>query len=197
MQTTERPTNDPPARGTSPARGVILVAVAVVLGFFVLRAIDDTGAGTAGVDVEAASDDASEGAADAPAAEGEGEGEGDATDPAAGGEGAEAPAEPEAEVRPPGEVVVAVANASGVQGAAAAQTDAIAAGGYLTGTAGNAPDSSDTTQVMAIPGFEAEAAVLAEAIGAPEGAVQPMSDPPPLDIEGIHLVVVLGTDLAG
>lgn len=191
MQTTERPTNDPPARGSSPARGVILVAVAVVLGFFVLRAIDDTGAGTAGVEVEAPADDA----ADAPATEGEDEG--DAAEPGADGDGADAPTEPEAEVRPPGEVVVAVANASGVQGAAAAQTDAIAAGGYQTGTAGNAPDSSETTQVMAIDGFEAEAAVLAEAIGAPEGAVQPMSDPPPLDIEGIHLVVVLGTDLAG
>jgi hypothetical protein len=190
MQTTERPTNDPPARGTSPARGVVLVAVAVVLGFFVLRAIDDTGAGPVAVDIEAPADDAAEAPAD--------DGDGDATEPAADGDGGEAPAEPEAEVRPPGEVVVAVANASGVQGAAAAQTDAIAAGGYQTGTAGNAPDSSDTTQVMAIPGFEAEAAVLAEAIGAPEGAVQPMSDPPPMEeVEGVHIVVVLGTDLAG
>ena len=42
MQTTERPPTGP-SRGTSPVRGVVLVAVAVVLGFFILRAIDDTG----------------------------------------------------------------------------------------------------------------------------------------------------------
>ena len=51
MQTTDRPPTGP-ARGASPVRGVVLVAVAVVLGFFILRAIDDTGAGPSIDDVE-------------------------------------------------------------------------------------------------------------------------------------------------
>ena len=53
MQTTERPPTGP-VRGSSPMRGVILVAVAAVLGFFVLRAIDDSGGGPTAAEIEAA-----------------------------------------------------------------------------------------------------------------------------------------------
>ena len=45
MQTTERPPTGPTR--PSPVRGVVLVAVAAVLGFFLLRAIDDSGSGIA------------------------------------------------------------------------------------------------------------------------------------------------------
>src|SRR5690606_25418144 len=152
MQTTERPPT-PTSRGTSPARGVLLVAVAVIVGVFVLRALDDTGAGPA-VDVV---DDATE-QGEAPPPEEEG-----GEQPPAG---------------PPQEITVLAANASGVSGAAAAQTDAIAGGGYQTVEPTNAPEHLDATQILAVPGFEAEAAALAAAIGAPEGAVQPMPDPP-------------------
>jgi hypothetical protein len=176
MQTTERPPTGP-TRGGSPVRGVVLVAVAVVLGFFILRAIDDTGAGpavTTGTSTSAG---------------------GDTTAGADPTEATETTAAPEA--RPPGEVVVLVANASGVQGAAAGQTDAIKGGGYQVLPAANAPEAVDATQVLPIAGYEAEAAVLAAAIGAPEGAVQAMPDPPPLDLAGAHVLVLLGPDLAG
>ena len=181
MQTTERPPTGP-TRGGSPVRGVVLVAVAVVLGFYVLRAIDDTGAGPvettgspeAPSDTTVAPDDA------AP----------DET----GTETTEAEAPP---ARPPAEVVVLVANASGAQGAAAGQSEAIEGGGYQVAPPTNAPEQVETTQVLAVEGYEAEAAVLAADIGAPEGAVQPMPDPPPLDLAGAHLLVLLGPDLAG
>jgi LytR cell envelope-related transcriptional attenuator len=173
MQTTERPPAGP-TRGSSPMRGVVLVAVAVVLGFFVLRAIEDTGGGPTAEEIEAAADttSSSEDAADST----------DTTAPAA---------------RPTAEVVVLVANASGVQGAAAAQSEAIARGGYQVLPAANAPSDVEATQVMATAGYEADAAALAAAIGARPDSVVPMPDPPPLDVTGAHVLVMLGPDLAG
>jgi hypothetical protein len=174
MQTTERPPAGP-TRGSSPMRGVVLVAVAAVLGFFILRAIEDTGGGPSPEEIEAAGDttQSSEEAADT-------------TDTTA------APA-----ARPTAEVVVLVANASGVQGAAAAQAEAIASGGYQVLPAANAPSEVEATQVMAMPGYEADAAALAAAIGAPPDSVVEMPDPPPLDLTGAHVLVMLGPDLAG
>jgi hypothetical protein len=91
---------------------------------------------------------------------------------------------------------VLVANASGVQGAAGNQATAIQQGGYQVLPAANAPQNVEATQVLAIAGYEAEAAALATAIGAPPESVAPMPDPPPLDLAGAHLLVVLGPDLA-
>jgi LytR cell envelope-related transcriptional attenuator len=171
MQTTERPPTGSP-RGTSPARGVVLVAVAVVLGFFVLRAIDDTGGSAPDIESEA------------PAGEGE----------AAPPETPDTTAPPT--TRPPAEVTVLVANASGVTGAAAEQTDIIAGAGYATVEPTDAPQQSDTTQVLAAEGFEADAAALATAIGATPEAVQPMPEPPPLELGGAQVLILLGTDRA-
>jgi hypothetical protein len=174
MQTTERPPAGP-ARGSSPMRGVVLVAVAAVLGFFVLRAIEDTGGGPTQAEIEAANDTTAS-----------------SEDAAASTDTTAAPA-----ARPPGEVVVLVANASGVQGAAAAQSEAIASGGYQVLPAANAPSEVEATQVMATAGYEADAAALAAAIGAPAESVVAMPDPPPLDLTGAHVLVMLGPDLAG
>ena len=172
MQTTERPPTGP-ARGSSPMRGVILVAVAAVLGFFVLRAIDDVGGGPTAAEIEAAN--ATDDSADttAPAST-------DTTAPQA---------------RPPGEVVVLVANASGIQGAAGAQSEAIQAGGYQVLPAANASEQP-ATQVLATAGYEADAAALAAAIGAPPESVGAVPDPPPLDLAGANVLVLLGPDLA-
>jgi LytR cell envelope-related transcriptional attenuator len=177
MQTTERPPTGP-SRGSSPVRGVVLVAVAVVLGFFLLRAIDDTGGGADVGDDDAATDTSASG--------------GDA-----GTDGGGAPTETTAPpARTPDQVIVLVANASGVSGAAAEQTAALQAGGYQVAEPTNAPANVEATQVLPTAGFEAEAAVLAASIGAPEGAVQPMPDPPPLDLAGANILVMLGPDLA-
>lgn len=175
MQTTERPPTGP-ARGNSPVRGVVLVAVAVVLGFFILRAIDDTG-GAPGVP-----DDETVATAGEDGAEGETPG---STEPAA------------PQPRPVGEVTVLVANGSGVSGAAAQQTDLLAGAGYLTLEGTNAPEELDATQVLAVAGYEADAAALATAINAPPESVATMPDPPPLETGGAQILVLLGKDLAG
>jgi hypothetical protein len=175
MQTTERPPTGP-ARGTSPVRGVVLVAVAVVIGFFILRAIDDTGAGPSIADTETTDEPQGTAGTTAPPAS----------------EETTAPPAP----RPPAEVVVLVANASGVSGAAAAQSETIQGGGYQVLPPGNAENAVETTQVLPVAGFEAEAAALAAEIGAGEGAVQPMPDPPPVDLAGANVLVLLGPDLA-
>jgi LytR cell envelope-related transcriptional attenuator len=174
MQTTERPPAGP-TRGSSPMRGVVLVAVAAVLGFFVLRAIEDTGGGPTPEEIEAANDTT------APP-----------DDTAASTDTTAAPAP-----RPPSEVVVLVANASGVQGAAANQSETIAGGGYQVLPAANAPSEVEATQVMATAGYEADAAALAAAIGAPPDSVVAMPDPPPLDLTGANVLVMLGPDLTG
>jgi len=92
MQTTERPTG--PSRNQSPARGVVLVAVAVVLGFFVLRAMNNTSA-----PVSTATGSATT-----------------VTTAAGGGAGKTTGTTAGAAMRPPSQVTVVVANASGVKG---------------------------------------------------------------------------------
>ncbi|HET6949537.1 MAG TPA: LytR C-terminal domain-containing protein, partial [Acidimicrobiales bacterium] len=144
------------------------------LGFFVLRAMDNTDADVGTVDV---------GDADASTTPGS-----DTTPPASDA----APA-----ARPPGQVTIVVANASGVQGAAAKQTEKLAQSGYLTAPAGNAPEGTElqATQIMAAPGYEPEAAALAAGLGKPD-AVVPLPNPAPVDMTGANILVLLGTDLA-
>jgi len=155
---------------------VVLVAVAAVLGFFLLRAVDDSGSG-----IEVATPDT------------------DTSDTTVPGEttgGSETTAAPEP--RPPGEVTVIVANASGVQGAATQMTERLGAAGYLYAPAGNAPEGTElaTTEILPAAGFESEAARLAGEMGLPSEAVKPMTDPPPVDLAGANILVLLGTDLA-
>ncbi|HKE72288.1 MAG TPA: LytR C-terminal domain-containing protein [Acidimicrobiales bacterium] len=176
MQTTERPPTGPTRGGQSPVRGVVLVCVAVVIGFFVLRAMDNTSADVVAVDSKATTTTTT------------------AAGGAAGKTGTTA-AKPQA--RPPAQVTVLVANASGVGRAAAKQTDKLKAAGYKTGAPGNAPQGLNLaeTQVMAMPGFEADAKKLATDLGKPN-AVKPMATPPPVNMAGANVLVLLGTDLA-
>lgn len=174
MQTTERPTG--PSRNQSPARGVVLVAVAVVLGFFVLRAMHNTSA-----PVSTATGSGTTTVTTAPAAGG-----GKATGTTAA-----------KTARPPSQVTVVVANASGVKGAAAKQTNTLKAAGYKTGTPGNGPKglSLTQTQVLAAPGYEAEARNLATLLGKPN-AMKPLGNPPPVPLNGANILILLGADLA-
>jgi hypothetical protein len=171
-----------PTARSSPARGVALIATAVVLGLFIVRSgfEDDTAASGGTPTTEAAGTD------------------GSTTPPAGGGgEGGATTTAPAAQARPAAEVTVLVANASGVSGAAGDLTAAIAAEGYQTVPGTNAPPESDpaTTQVLHIAGFEQEGAALAGAIGATGGA-SAMSDPPPVELGEAQILVILGTDLA-
>ncbi|HEY7069577.1 MAG TPA: LytR C-terminal domain-containing protein [Acidimicrobiales bacterium] len=172
MQTTERPPTGPTR--PSPVRGVVLVAVAAVLGFFLLRAIDDSGSGIA---VETGSPS--------------GEQSSDTTAPP----GSDTTTTP---IRAQAEVTVIVANASGVQGAAATQTDRLAMGGYKTAPAANAPEGMElsTTEILPAAGYEQEAARMATELGLAPESVKPMTDPPPVDMAGANILVLLGTDIA-
>lgn len=155
-------------------KGAILVVVAVIIGVALLR---DDSSTSAQVSV----------GAESPVTTLEGEGEGDdspTTVPTT------------VPVRAPSEVKVLVANGSDVNGAAGVQTNALKALGYVTGNPGNAA-RVPATVVYFTAGYEAEAAELATAIGAPDTAVQPMPTPAPVDDLALsNILVVIGPDLA-
>ncbi len=178
---TERPPTEGPSTRSNPARGIVLLAAAVVLGLFLLRAIDDS----------SSSDDIATATTDTTAANGE------ATDTTAAEDGGDTTTT--APLRQPAEIVVRVANVSGVSGAAGAKTEQLAAAGYQTVEATNGPEGQqlDATQVLFVDGFEGEAGALAEALGAPADGVAAIPAQPPADPGGAQLVVMLGTDLAG
>jgi hypothetical protein len=178
---TERPPTEGPSTRSNPARGIVLLAAAVVLGLFLLRAIDDS----------SSSDDIATANTDTTAANGE------ATDTTAAEDGGDTTTT--APLRQPAEIVVRVANVSGVSGAAGAKTEQLAAAGYQTVEATNGPEGQqlDATQVLFVDGFEGEARALAEALGAPADGVAAMPAQPPVDPGGAQVVVLLGTDLAG
>lgn len=184
MQTERPPTTDRPMPPRSnPTRGIVLLAAAVVLGLFLLRALEDSSAS----DGETATGPTETTAAD----------EGDTTD-TTGGEEDQTTTTTLPPPRPPAEVTVLVANASGVTGAAGARTDQLAAEGYQTATPTNAPEGQllDATQVLFVQGFQPEARALAESLGAPTDGVAGMPEPPPVDPAGAQVVVLLGTDIA-
>jgi LytR cell envelope-related transcriptional attenuator len=162
----------------NPARGVALICTALVVGIFLLR----NGFGDQGIpDITA----------DTPAATQPG---GAAAPPA---DGAATTAPPtQAPPKEPPDLTVRVANAAGVNGAAAKWTNDIAAAGYKTIDATNAQPNRDTTAVLFQPGFDREAAALASAIGAPSDGVVAFTEPPQVDPGVANLVVLLGTDLA-
>jgi hypothetical protein len=178
---TERPPTEEPSTRSNPARGIVLLAAAVVLGLFLLRALDDS----------STSDDIAA-TTGTTAANGEG------TDTTAAEDGGDTTTTA-APLRQPAEIVVRVANVSGVSGAAGAKTEQLAAAGYQTVEATNGPEGQqlDATQVLFVDGFEAEAGALAEALGAPADGVAAMPAQPPADPGGAQLMVMLGTDLAG
>lgn len=160
----------------NPGRGVALIATAVVIGLFVLR----NGFGTT------AASDADDDSTSPPETAA-------ATTPAGGGD---TTATTVAAARPPSEVTVLVANASGVTGAAASQSERLTDGGYQTLEPDDAPEREDVTRVLFAAGFEREAATLAESIGAPANAIGAMPNPPPVELQGAQILVLLGPDLA-
>ncbi len=157
----------------SPARGAILVVVAVLVGIALLR---DEGASTAQINV---------GATDSPSV----------TDAGDGGTGSSTTTTT-APPRAPAEVKVLVANGSDVNGAAGAQTDALEALGYVAANPTNA-EPVPATVVYYTVGYQAEAEALASAIGAPATSVTPLPTPAPVaDMQLANILVVVGPDLA-
>ncbi|MGH9111557.1 MAG: LytR C-terminal domain-containing protein [Acidimicrobiales bacterium] len=166
---------------SSPARGMVLIAAAVVLGLFLLRAIDDSSTPVSSGDLAETAGTAGAGA--------------DTTAPPAEGEGSTTTETP---ARPPAEVTVRVANASGVQGAAGAKTEQLAGGGYQTVGETNGPQGQriEATQVLFTKGFDREAVAVAEALGLPAENAAALPAQPPVDLGGAQILVLLGTDIA-
>lgn len=163
---------------------IIVAAVAVILGFLILRDINDGG-------------DASGGG---------GGGSSQATTTLPGGPDVTTtlPDDSTATTVPQLKAyTVIVANAARVNGAAGQMTTALTGIGVQTLPAinSNATSAVATTTVFYNPGYEGEAADLATKMGLPATSTAAMPSPPPIasdaSLGAANLLVQLGTDLAG
>lgn len=175
-------------------KGAILIFVALVLGVVLLIKGTDTDTGGSAPDGGApvAAPDGDGGSPDTTVAA-------DTTDTTGATTTTEAPSE----ARPPEEVTVLVANASGIPGAASRVGEQLTADGYLIAEPDNAKEPATTTVVYYIEGFEPEAQAVAVALGLdPEADPDVVAEvPTPLptvdeNMGAANVLVILGTDLA-
>jgi hypothetical protein len=169
--------------GGAGARGLALLALALLIGVVLLNATDADPPGTnvsaSGAGSHAASSD-DEG--------GDGSSSASSTTTAA-------PTTTTLPAHAPKDVKVIVANASAVKGAASGGRTALLAAQYNVLAPTNAaavPDSS----VYFTPGYDRDAAAVATALGLAPPTVKPMPAPAPFDTKGANVAVVLGADAA-
>ena len=185
------------AGGGSAGRAILLVAVAIALGAFLLaRGFD--------------------GAGDTTAATGNGTGQTE-TDPD-GGENGDDPetvesttttttttttTQPPIVTRPPGEVKVAVANGTGDRGRAGRTAGILNASGYVTAAKNTQQDRVGESVIYYRPGYGDDAKAVASALGAPPDLLTPApatimtlirNPETPQDLETFNIFVVVGTD---
>ena len=168
-----------PSAGGATVRGAALVAVAVIVGVILLGKGFDTGF------VPSSSETPSEQAAD----------DDDAGDDApAGDDGTTTSTSAATAARDPSQVRVIVLNGGGPSGSASTSSTALAAAGFPTLDAADTDDVAATV-VYATPGFEADAAVVAQTLGI-AAPPQPMPATPPTGtpVGEVDVVVVLGPD---
>ncbi len=176
---TARPGERPGGVGVSTTLGIIVAAIAVLLGFLILRDINrdrDGGVATGPVETQPASTD------EVPT---------DSTDVVSS-----------TTTLPRTGFKVLVANASGVSGSAGQMSTALQAQGFIVQQpATNAAETvgkQTVTVVYYVPGFESGAAAVSQVLGGV--ATQPVATPPPVesgDLGEATVLVMLGTDLAG
>lgn len=162
--------------GAAMGRGVLLLALALVIGVVLLNATDEEPPGTT---VSSSSRQQGE---------------------SAGGDGATtttaAPTTTVAPLRAPKDVKVIVANASEVKGAAGRASEVLKTAGYNA----LAPTNATATPASAVyftGGFDREAAALASALQLPGTAVKALPSPSPVpDLKTANVLVVLGADAA-
>lgn len=165
--------------GVSTTLGIIVAAIAVLLGFLILRDINrdrDGGVATGPVETQPMSTD------EVPS---------DST-----------PLVAETTTLPRTGYKVLVANASGISGSAGQMSTALQAQGFIVQQpATNAAETvgkQTVTVVYYVPGYESGAAAVSQVLGGV--ATQPVASPPPVesgDLGEATVVVLLGTDLAG
>ncbi len=193
---------EPNGAGGSVGRGVLLTALAVIFGIFLLaRALDGTDAGeTQTSDTAAASEDDTSSDSDA--------------DQADGAEtGTEAPVEsstttsstttapPPLVTHRPGEVKVAAVNGTGESGLAGAAADLLTPRGFVTAAKNAASVPVESSAVYYLPTYQDDAKVVATAVNAPADLLT-LAPTNMLtlvanseDVADFHIFVVLGTDL--
>lgn len=182
--------------GGSAGRAILLVAVAIALGAFLLaRGFD--------------------GADDPTAAAGNGAGRTETgTDPDDGENGNDpetvvstttttttTTTQPPIVTRPPGEVKVAVANGTGDRGRAGRTAGTLNASGYVTAAKNTEQDRVGESVIYYRPGYGDDAKAVASALGAPADLLTPapatimtLIRNPPQDLETFNIFVVVGTD---
>ncbi len=170
--------------GGAGARGLVLLAVALLIGIVLLNATD---ADPPGSTVAARGDSDTAGGSDDDGADGEG-----------------TPVSTTAPVavtttlpaRAPKDVKVIVANASPTKGAAGTASDKLKPLGFNVLAPSNAVATNDST-VFFVPGFDRDAAAIAAALGLAPTTVKPIGATPPFDTKGANVAIVLGaTDAA-
>ena len=174
--------------GGAGARGLALLALALLIGIVLLNATDADPPGTT-VSARGDSDTADgDGGGDSDAA-GEGDGEGDA----AAETPATTPTPTTAPAKAPKDVRVIVANASDVNGAAGNAKKVLDPVGFNVLAPSNATKVPESG-VFFTAGFEADAAAVATALGLPATVVKALPAPPPFDTKGANVAVVIGAD---
>lgn len=93
----------------------------------------------------------------------------------------------------PSTVKVSVQNGNGTKGLAATNVAKLKAKGYTGAVAGSAAPTAKSV-VYAAPDYQADATAIATALGLPPTVVAPMPTPPPAGAADAKVVVVLGKD---
>jgi hypothetical protein len=189
--------------GNAATKGLVLIAVAVVIGFLLLwqgGVGGDSSPEVAAADdasIDAGNEDASSGGTDdAPADDGSGDGDDAALDEDSGATTDTTPVTPT--TRPLGEVKVAIANGVGVSGLAGQQSELLKTAGFVT-IAVNAKNNTELSAVYYVDGYALEAEAVALELGATGAVLRPATSPEelvadPNQIEGFHIFVILGSD---
>jgi len=166
------------AKAASAGRAVLVLALAAIVGFVVLQQLDD---------VPAASNRA---AVITPSAS-------QGVQPAPGPALTASPPVTSSTARSPADVKVLVANGIGATGVASKVAGRLQPIGYQLLKPGNTVNRETNSLVQYSAGYAAEAAAVANSLGLPASGVQPLPVPNPVaDMQGAHLVVVVGNDLA-
>ncbi len=186
--------------GDAALRGVLLIAVAVAIGIFLLaRGFDQPGTSALAGDTGQSSSPAATPAdtvADQPLDD-------VGTETATTSSTTTSTLPPASNLLPAAQVKVVTANASGVSGAAGRAKDKLVAAGYVA-EAKNAVSRTDTSAIYYLPGYGENAKEVASLLGAPATIIQAAPDDvmdlveENADVVDFHIVVILGSDgLAG
>ena len=161
--------------GGSSARGIALLAVAVLLGIFVLNQTDP------GSSASQSTDDVSE----------------PATTDLPNEDTTLVPTSAPRAARAPAEVRVLPANGSGVAGLGGRIAERLKASGYTNTLAAiNTTRDVPASSVEYNRDFEPEARAVAEALGLSATVVKAMDSPPVTDTRGADVLVLIGPDLS-